>query len=1570
MISLTVLIRFVVVALLLMPTLAHAWKMEAGTLDLPATSGVNQLFSFSFKQTYATPPIVVALPTEDGPNASALRIDNVTTTGFWLAQVEPFSEDGPHTNMTVSYVAVESGSHTLPDGTRIEAGLLSSQSPQGDDYVQFNGTSKGNYSAAWGTLGFASSFGARPVVIGDIQTLANERNAVPEAVSEPFLTTVFNNVTASGFDYALERSEAYDESPGNSGKFRFNALSSAESIGYIAVENTSASTFRAIGNTNILLEAFNESNAVRGWDDGCRNINFNNSYSSTPVALAGKISRFGADGGWLRQCSVSGSSLSLVIDEDQAQDNERSAPANDVSLVVFSDAFIFDSEVEPPEPEPLMMESRSVTLSLGTATTIDFDQIYPSPPAVFVLGDDGNPEPSETRIRNVTVKGFEVFPAEPPLRGNISPTADQPTTVHYLAVTYGQHQFPDETRLEVGQVPIQTYQSKLLSGASWSRLNFLTAFSSTPAFISGIQTVENETSAPAGRSVPWLTMAHEDLGASGIDLALDRAETMSGSISQPETVAYLAIQTGEIGTFVDNEGQSIDAEAQVTADDLAGTVNCDAAAFLQTYASPPRVIGSQVTRDGGDGGWLRRCSVSSTEVQLKIEEDWANDQDRNHTTERASFLVFSGDFAVDFSLRAVYALEGPRWQGDPGEVLELRGTGLDGSAVAGASSEPAKICYGATLSGGSYINIRDATELSVDEEMTVMAWINVASLPGGSGLKTIVSKDENYKYHVDSNGELSWWWSSDSGAVRSFTSGYRLPLNTWVHTAITYSRRDGVQRIVVDGVERARRTYTDESLQTTTVPFQIGADQGLAGRGFDGQIDEVRLYGRALSDAAILKEANRSRPCAQVLDHFLITVSPTASVCKAADVDIQAEDAGDNPLVGYQGTVRLTTSAGHGNWEKKVSAAGALTPDPDNDDDGQAVYQFVATDSGVVTLGLANTRADRLTIRAEDTSGGQFGVSGVVEFRENALVVSLDDALADDVIAGRPHGLQAEVLRRDPTDGECGRVLAYDGPIELRAWLDRQADHPPLAAAPMLNGGAGAVGLPSARPGATNLTVNFSEGLASLQLSPSDVGHFAIELEDSESGLIVDENGDPLPVLGSSVPLSVRPFGLALVVPGNPAGNSADGSSFQASGRPFDVQVRAVQYESADDSDADGQPDGHGDADATNNVDLNDNATTSNFDASVAIQGYLSAGPTGAVDPGLAGLSDVSGFSGGSVTGSAEYNEVGAIEVAADFVGSYLGRAITLRGDSGPVGRFHPESFSLESQMDGVLEDVCNGFNYTGQSFGYDLAPEFTLAARAYNDSGSGPITQNYRGSWQKLAVAEEYISRNNPSSDVNQVGTESSLLEVTTTAGVAILTPNGDGTLVYQPGADTFIYTREPNALIAPFVAELELELTRIADSDGAAMPSAELPLLESTGASTRYGRLFLENTYGPETMDLKVPFEAQIWNGSRFERHTDENCWTYNTADAVITDTPPATSVDAETGTLTGGAPVSGAELLLEAPGEGNTGSVLVRYPVPSYWQDDFDGNGSVEDSTATATFGVYRGHDRVIYWQEVLD
>jgi MSHA biogenesis protein MshQ len=72
--------------------------------------------------------------------------------------------------------------------------------------------------------------------------------------------------------------------------------------------------------------------------------------------------------------------------------------------------------------------------------------------------------------------------------------------------------------------------------------------------------------------------------------------------------------------------------------------------------------------------------------------------------------------------------------------------------------------------------------------------------------------------------------------------------------------------------------------------------------------------------------------------------------------------------------------------------------------------------------------------------------------------------------------------------------------------------------------------------------------------------------------------------------------------------------------------------------------------------------------------------------------------------------------------------------------------------------------------------------------------------------------------------------------------------------------------------------------------------------------------------------------------------------------------------TDTLLAGAVKPGSELVLEAPGAGNTGSARLTMNVPLWLQDDFNGDGSLGSPKATVTFGVYRGHDRIIYWHEV--
>jgi len=935
---------------------------------------------------------------------------------------------------------------------------------------------------------------------------------------------------------------------------------------------------------------------------------------------------------------------------------------------------------------------------------------------------------------------------------------------------------------------------------------------------------------------------------------------------------------------------------------------------------------------------------------------------------------------------AEWRMEEPEWTGAAGEVADSTGNGYNGTRRnAGADTsitnpgpaipgDPGTCRYG-KFDGNSFIEIADFPDL--EDSFSITGWFRTRdrSEPG----QRIFADDES-----NINGYAVSLGDGGTGRIRFYHRALNpvsldtpevIDNDTWYFVAAVLDDSSQQKHIYIYGasgnlVNHTQGSYTG-TLQTDGGTASIGGETsgGETQNRFRGSLDEVRVFDSALSANEVESVYNTVRPCeVSPLDNFEVVGPGTASVCEPAEITIRARDSAGNTVSDYSGMVDLTTSAGNGNWTI-VSADGTLSPQPDNDDNGQGQYKFVNSDNGEITLGLSNRRASALTVTVEDTSGGQSGSSSVIQFQENAFVITQDDSLGDDFVAGRNHQLRVRAISRDSSTDECGLVTEYNGNIDLKGWIQRTGDDPG-GTSPDLADSAGTDTMPNSEPAGNNTTLVFDEGEAAPQWKTTDVGQYALNLKDDSSGIVEDENGDPLPVSGSSQDWTVRPFGFAVTVPGNTAANSAGGAAFQAAGRPFDIQVRAVQYDSDDDTSSDGQPDGHGDRDATNNADLTDNGTVESFDESVVLSAYLSAGPTGAADPGLAGLSGVNGFSSGQATGSARYNEVGAIEVEASFIGAYLGRSVTLAGDSGPVGRFHPEAFSLERKMDGTLEGLCNGFNYTGQSFGYSIPPEFALAARAFSPSGIGPVTQNYRGDWQKLGVAD--FIREDPVSDTNQAGTEGDLLEVTTTPDTALLSPDPDnnGILIYEPGADRFVYTRNANARIAPFDAVLSITMTGIEDIDGAAMPLAELPVLDSIGVSLRYGRLNLENAFGPETMSLQVPFEAQIWNGSRFQRHTDDNCWVYNTADVVLTNTPPNTSVDEKSGTLDSGSAQADEELILTAPGVNDTGSVNVRFPVPSYWQDDFDGDGSVEDPTAIATFGVYRGHDRIIYWQEVLN
>ncbi len=306
---------------------AFAWRIESGIVTTEDTSVTPVFTVITFQNPFDTVPIVVVTPTDEGDDPSDLRIRNVTTTGFEVAPLEPSGVDGLHTSMNVHYVAVEPGVLDFPDGTQIAAGFHNTSTQQAKNFV--------GVPTGWDTVNFGTTLSASANVVASIQTMNSEENAVPGTFSQPFLSMAIRNPTSSNVEMALERSEA---APGTV---------TTETIGWIAFPDTVSGSFVDIGSNTISWESRNTGDNVRGWNNGCSFHTYSTLTWANPVVVGTKNSRDGGDGGWARQCGISGNQVGFVIDEDTSNDNERNHTTEIVGMVAFSESFhaVFEAKI-------------------------------------------------------------------------------------------------------------------------------------------------------------------------------------------------------------------------------------------------------------------------------------------------------------------------------------------------------------------------------------------------------------------------------------------------------------------------------------------------------------------------------------------------------------------------------------------------------------------------------------------------------------------------------------------------------------------------------------------------------------------------------------------------------------------------------------------------------------------------------------------------------------------------------------------------------------------------------------------------------------------------------------------------------------------------------------------------------------------------------------------------------------------------------------------------------------------------------------------------------------------------
>jgi len=195
-------------------------------------------------------------------------------------------------------------------------------------------------------------------------------------------------------------------------------------------------------------------------------------------------------------------------------------------------------------------------------------------------------------------------------------------------------------------------------------------------------------------------------------------------------------------------------------------------------------------------------------------------------------------------------------QGSGTQLQDVSGTGNNGIITGAQWTTSGRNAGALTFNGSSnLVTVADSNALDLTTGMTLEAWVFPTVAP--TGWRTIVAKEMTgtvafYLHACTTNNNRPATGARFGTADQVLYGGSRLTANIWVHLAATY---DGLnERLFVNGVQVSSRTQTGP-MQTSTGALRIGGN-GVFGEYFQGRIDDVRIYNRALSAAQITADMN------------------------------------------------------------------------------------------------------------------------------------------------------------------------------------------------------------------------------------------------------------------------------------------------------------------------------------------------------------------------------------------------------------------------------------------------------------------------------------------------------------------------------------------------------------------------------------------------------------------------------------------------------------------------------------------------------------------------------------------
>ncbi len=531
--------------------------------------------------------------------------------------------------------------------------------------------------------------------------------------------------------------------------------------------------------------------------------------------------------------------------------------------------------------------------------------------------------------------------------------------------------------------------------------------------------------------------------------------------------------------------------------------------------------------------------------------------------------------------------------------------------------------------------------------------------------------------------------------------------------------------------------------------------------------------------------------------------------------------------------------------------------------------------------------------------------------------------------------------------------------------------------------------------GSQSLNVQFDvNGKASLNVNYPEAGVVRLSAELIHSVTLPTGDTETLDLVHSD-PFTAAPAGFHFfnVSANNRCDSSdplnADCKVLTKAGEGFPMQVKAVAWQSDSDND------------------FGDNVALQNFQFSaLPMQAKVdqpSAGSDGTLAVTESNFNLVGGETAQQIVNQS-WDEVGTmkVELASDI--SYEGVNIAQTQSSSELfGRFIPAYLEVIGNRPEIAPS-CTGFTYMDQPFSFVSGLEPHIKIRGFNMSDSE--TYNYQiGDWWRYKRQVSSADNSWPERQYQDSSDMAALEDVAS--------PSVSGTLTYiqldgEPNRADLIgaeiaYLRTKNPVV-PFAATFDLVLSAsdVSDEDGVcyqvnAAGECQPYRFENIGQDQsipmmlRYGRMVLDNGYGPESESLRLPVSAQYVANlntegkGEWQSSSEDNCSVYQTFDSADSGEESTTGLYMTTPSSFPGISVYGEISMSSRAGSLIAGKGYLYFSIPNsageiqlkqhvepwlkwFWNFDGDKPDELYDPRATGYLGTYRGHDKVIFWREV--